>query len=147
MQTMQTRQSVLQIGSFVILPLCMLWMAGCTKSGDTANNPSDSATSTASNGPTGAPGQPPGPPGGPMGGPPMGGQGRMMGGPGGPMGGPGGMMGGPGGPRGGPGGPMGGPVAANASGSEIYQAKCRCHGPDGKGGGAPALNQTSGRSD
>jgi mono/diheme cytochrome c family protein len=60
--------------------------------------------------------------------------------PGGGMSGPTGM-GGPGGPRG------GGPVAANASGAEIYQAKCGCHGPDGKGKRAPALTDVSNDSD
>ena len=52
----------------------------------------------------------------------------------------GGMQGGGrqgGGRRGG--GGRGGPVAANATGAEIYQAKCGCHGPEGKGGRAPAL--------
>jgi mono/diheme cytochrome c family protein len=59
-------------------------------------------------------------------------------------GGPGRMMGGPGGP----GGRMGGgPVAATATGAEIYQAKCRCHGPDGKGGRAPVLTGGAGKSD
>ena len=48
-----------------------------------------------------------------------------------------------GGPRGG----GGGPVAANASGAEIYQAKCGCHGPDGKGKRAPALTDVGGDSD
>jgi cytochrome c5 len=60
---------------------------------------------------------------------------------GGPMGGPGG------GRRGGGGGGGGGPVAENASGSEIYQAKCNCHGADGKGKRAPALTGASSKSD
>ena len=47
---------------------------------------------------------------------------------------------------GGPGG-RGGPVAENASGAEIYQAKCGCHGPGGAGGRAPVLTGVSGRSD
>jgi hypothetical protein len=63
------------------------------------------------------------------------------GGPGGPGGGPGGRMRG-----GGPGGP-GGPVAENATGAEIYQAKCNCHGPGGKGGRAPVLTGVSSRAD
>ncbi|MCW3096842.1 MAG: cytochrome c, class [Chthonomonadaceae bacterium] len=63
----------------------------------------------------------------------------------GPGGGPGGPGGGPGGPGGGPRG--GGPVAANASGAEIYQSKCGCHGPDGKGKRAPALTDVSTDSD
>ena len=63
--------------------------------------------------------------------------------PGGPGGPPGGMMG-----RGGPGGPgRGGPIAANASGSEILQKKCGCHGPNGKGGRAPALTGGAGKSE
>ena len=60
-----------------------------------------------------------------------------------------------GGPSRGPGGPggdgtrrrrarrwriCGGPVAADASGSEILQKKCGCHGPGGKGGRAPVLH-------
>jgi mono/diheme cytochrome c family protein len=51
--------------------------------------------------------------------------------------------GGPGGR--GPGG--GGPITANASGKEIYQAKCGCHGPDGSGKKAPALTGVSGEED
>ena len=76
-------------------------------------------------------------------------QGRGMGGPGGP-GGPGGMMGGPGMMGRGPGGMMGGaPVAENASGAEIYQAKCQgCHGANGQGGrGGPSLAKAAGKSD
>jgi hypothetical protein len=76
-----------------------------------------------------------------------GGPGTMMGG--GP-GGPGGMMGGrPGGMGrgrmgGGPGGP-GGPIAENASGTEIFQAKCQfCHGTNGQGGRAPKLANVAG---
>ncbi len=49
--------------------------------------------------------------------------------------------GGPGGQRG------GGPVAENASGAEIYKAKCGCHGEDGKGKRAPALTGVSGDAD
>ena len=46
----------------------------------------------------------------------------------------------PGGMRGGSGGQGGRqPLAANASGTEIYQAKCGCHGGQGKGKNAPAL--------
>jgi mono/diheme cytochrome c family protein len=41
----------------------------------------------------------------------------------------------------------GGPVAATATGAEIFQAKCRCHGPDGKGGRAPALTGGAGKSE
>jgi len=63
---------------------------------------------------------------------------------GGPMGGPGGSGGGPGG-AGGRG--RGGPVAENASGAEIFQAKCGCHGPGGAGGRAPNLTGVSSRSD
>ena len=40
----------------------------------------------------------------------------------------------------------GGPVAANATGPEIYQAKCGCHGPGGKGGKAPDLTAVANRS-
>lgn len=58
-------------------------------------------------------------------------------------GGPGGMRGGPGGP----GGMRGGPVAESASGAEIYQAKCNCHGPEGKGGRAPQLAGTTQSTD
>ena len=58
---------------------------------------------------------------------------------------PGGQMGGP---RGGPGGGgRGAPVAENASGEEILQAKCGCHGPGGSGGRAPKLTDLSSRSD
>src|ERR1051326_9192758 len=55
---------------------------------------------------------------------------------------PPGMQRGPGGPpgMGGPGGGRGGPVAENASGEEIMQAKCGCHGPGGSGGRAPKLS-------
>jgi mono/diheme cytochrome c family protein len=57
----------------------------------------------------------------------------------------------PGAPMGGPGGggqnPRGGPVAANASGAEIYKAKCGCHGPGGKGGRAPVLTGVGGDPD
>ena len=52
--------------------------------------------------------------------------------------GPGRPMGGPGGP-GGPGGGGRSPVADNATGAEIYEAKCNCHGPGGQGGRAPNL--------
>jgi mono/diheme cytochrome c family protein len=54
---------------------------------------------------------------------------------------PGGMQGG-----GMPGGGMrgrGAPVAENASGAEVYQAKCGCHGTEGKGGRGPALAGSS----
>lgn len=69
--------------------------------------------------------------------------------PGPPAGAPGG---GPGGAGGFPdkmgGGKMGGgPLAENATGAEIYQAKCNCHGPGGKTGRAPNLTGTSSRSD
>ena len=49
---------------------------------------------------------------------------------------------------GGPGGSGGGtPLAANASGQEVYAAKCAgCHGADGKGGRGPALAKASGDS-
>ncbi len=60
------------------------------------------------------------------------------------------MGGPPGGPRGGPPGGgrgRGGPVAANATGPEIYQAKCGCHGPAGHGGRAPNLTSVASRSD
>ncbi len=68
---------------------------------------------------------------------------------------PPGMPSGPGGTGGpmmgrGPGGPggMGQPVAANATGEEVYQAKCRCHGPDGAGGRtAPKIAGGAGMSD
>ena len=33
----------------------------------------------------------------------------------------------------------GAPVAADATGDQIYQAKCGCHGPNGAGGNAPTL--------
>ena len=62
-----------------------------------------------------------------------------------PAGSSGAPMGGPGG--GGGQGRGGGPVAANASGAEIYKAKCGCHGPDGKGGRAPVLTALSGDPD
>ena len=76
------------------------------------------------------------------GGPPGGGTpGGRMGGSGGPNG-PGGMRGGPGGPGG-----RGGTVAENASGPEIYQAKCGCHGPGGAGDKAPVLTGASSRGD
>ncbi len=45
------------------------------------------------------------------------------------------------------GGGRGGPVAENATGVEIYQAKCNCHGPEGKGGRAPVLTSVASRSD
>ena len=54
---------------------------------------------------------------------------------------------------GGPGGPGGGkrgrsePVAESASGTEIYQAKCNCHGTEGKGGRAPVLTGGAGHSE
>ena len=35
----------------------------------------------------------------------------------------------------------------NATGAEIYKAKCGCHGPDGKGGRAPVLTGVSGDAD
>ncbi len=67
---------------------------------------------------------------------------------GGPGGSPGGMGRGPGGPgRGGRGPGGGGPIAANASGEEIYQKKCGCHGPEGKGGKAPVLTGGAGKSE
>lgn len=48
----------------------------------------------------------------------------------------------------GPGGMgRGGPVAANATGDEIYQQKCGCHGPGGKGGRAPVLTGGGGKSE
>ena len=53
-------------------------------------------------------------------------------------------------PSGMPGGGMrggGAPVAESASGAEVYQAKCGCHGPEGKGGRAPVLTAVSSRSD
>ncbi len=52
---------------------------------------------------------------------------------------PGGRMGGPGG--------GGAPVAATASGTEIYQAKCGCHGDQGKGKNAPALASAAAQSE
>jgi cytochrome c553 len=71
--------------------------------------------------------------------------------PGGPgPGGPGGMRGGPGGPGGMRGGPRGGgaPLSANASGAEVYQAKCQfCHGANGAGARGPALSGLGSRSD
>ncbi len=51
------------------------------------------------------------------------------------------MGGGPGG------GGRGGPVAESASGAEILQAKCGCHGPGGAGGKAPNLTGLSSRSE
>jgi cytochrome c6 len=69
----------------------------------------------------------------------------QMGGGNAPGGVPGNSAGGPGVARmgGGPGGGRmgGGPVAESATGAEIFQAKCGCHGPEGKGGrgGAPVL--------
>ncbi len=45
------------------------------------------------------------------------------------------------------GGRRGGPVAANATGAEIYQVKCGCHGPNGAGGRAPALAAYAGHSE
>lgn len=59
--------------------------------------------------------------------------------------GPGGPGAAGGGRRGGGGG--GGPVAADASGAEIYKAKCGCHGPDGKGKRAPSLTGVGSDSD
>jgi mono/diheme cytochrome c family protein len=60
----------------------------------------------------------------------------------------GGMNRGPGGMMGGPGGRMGGaPIAENATGEDIYQAKCGCHGPGGKGGKAPILTGGAGKSE
>ena len=56
-------------------------------------------------------------------------------------------------PGGGPGmgrgpGGGGGPIAANASGKDIYQAKCAgCHGAEGKGARGPSLASASGDSD
>lgn len=107
----------LYVGLSMALPLCALIATGCSKPEDASGGP------------------PAGPPGAPMGGP-----GGSMGGPGGP----GGMRGGgPGGPGGGGGG---GPVAENASGAEIFQAKCGCHGPGGAGGKAPNLTKVGSRS-
>ena len=57
---------------------------------------------------------------------------------------PGGMGGRMGGQRGRGGGQA---VAANASGTEIYQAKCGCHGDQGKGKNAPALTSSASKSD
>lgn len=93
-------------GSFVLLPLCLLIGAGCSR-------PAEQTAPTA---------------------------GASAGSPGGSPG--GGMQGG--GRRGG--GRRGGPVAANATGAEIYQAKCGCHGPNGAGGRAPALAAYAGHS-
>jgi hypothetical protein len=53
----------------------------------------------------------------------------------------------PGGMPGGPGGGGGQPLAATATGTEIYQAKCGCHGTGGKGGGAPALTASASKTD
>lgn len=51
---------------------------------------------------------------------------------------------GSGGSGGGPGAPGGGgAVDASATGAEIMQKKCGCHGPGGKGGKAPVLAGTS----
>lgn len=69
----------------------------------------------------------------------------MRGGPG-MMGGGPGMMGGRG-RRGGRGGMGGGPVAADATGDQIVQQKCGCHGPGGRGGNAPALSKFASRSE
>ena len=38
-------------------------------------------------------------------------------------------------------------LAAGASGTEIMQAKCGCHGPGGKGGKAPVLVGNAGSED
>lgn len=67
----------------------------------------------------------------------MGGGGPMMGGRPGIGGGP--MMGGGPGMGGRRRGGGGGPVAADATGDQIYQQKCGCHGPNGAGGNAPKL--------
>lgn len=71
--------------------------------------------------------------------------GEARGGPGGPPPGGPGMRGGPGGPGGGMRG--GAPLAESASGAEIYQASCRCHGPEGQGGRAPVLTALAGQPD
>lgn len=64
-----------------------------------------------------------------------------------PSGSPPGAMGGPGGP-GGPGRMgRGGPISENATGEQIYQQKCGCHGPEGKGGKAPMLTGGAGKSE
>ncbi len=107
----------LHAGLGVALSLTALLAAGCSK-------PENGA---------------PGSAGGPSSGGPMGGSG-------GPMGGPGRMGGGPGGPGGPGGGGKGGPVAENASGAEILQAKCGCHGAGGAGGRAPNLTELHDRS-
>jgi len=104
----KVRQSLLGAGIFVAMPLCMLLIAGCSKT-DNTPPPAYSPPSRDLSGPNGT-------------------------------GGPGG------GPGRGPGG-GGGPVAANASGKEIYQAKCGCHGPEGAGKRAPALTGVSGDED
>src|SRR5947209_11933062 len=120
------------ITSIAVVGLCAALAAGC-------NKPDDTGAGNSSGAPPG-----PGAPGG------MGGPGGRMGGPGGPMGGPGGRMGGPGGRMGGPGGMMGGrgaPVAADASGEDIYKAKCAfCHGANGQGARGPALTASGGKS-
>jgi len=41
----------------------------------------------------------------------------------------------------------GAPLADNASGAEIYQAKCGCHGAEGAGGRAPMLTNLASDSD
>ncbi len=107
-------------GAAAVLSLCLIFTAGCNKGQDTGGSPGETSS--------GGPGGPPG--------------GMMRGGPGGS----GGMMGrGPGGP----GGMMrgGGPIAANASGGDIYQQKCGCHGTGGKGGRAPVLTGGAGKSE
>lgn len=99
----KVRQSLLGAGIFVAMPVCMLLIAGCSKT-DNTPPPAYSPPSRDLSGPNG--------------------------------------NGGPGGPGG-----RGGPIAANASGKEIYQAKCGCHGADGAGKKAPALTGVSGDAD
>ncbi len=102
---------------FVALPLCVLLAAGCSKPSDTSSGASSGSASSGASSDS-------------------------------PMKGGGGGPGQPGGPGGGmQGGGRGKPIAENASGAEIYQAKCNCHGPEGKGGRAPVLTSVASRSD
>ena len=54
------------------------------------------------------------------------------------------MSGGGGRPGGGPGGAQ---LAGNATGAQILEQNCKCHGPGGKNGKAPALTGGAGKSE
>jgi mono/diheme cytochrome c family protein len=108
------------------LSLFLLLLAGCDNAKppeNVASGPQGSSAGRTTSGPSG-PGSGPG-----AGGPANAGGAAQSGKPGGPP------------------GPKGAQLAANATGAEIIQKKCGCHGPDGKSGQAPSLAGGGGDSD